>query len=136
MHRRANGTVRPRTISRRTLAVTVRLERESEPVDDLPTRPRTRAECIRGVRPCPFVSCRHHTYLDVNPSSGSLRINFPDRDPWELEITCTLDAADDGGITLEAVGHALNLTRERVRQVERDAYEHYRERANLTEDDR
>jgi hypothetical protein len=37
---------------------------------------------------------------------------------WELEHTCALDVADKGGITLEEVGAIMNLTRERVRQVE------------------
>ena len=32
--------------------------------------------------------------------------------------TCALDVADRGGITLEDVGMLLNLTRERIRQVE------------------
>jgi len=32
--------------------------------------------------------------------------------------TCALDVADRGGITLEEVGAILNLTRERIRQVE------------------
>ena len=32
--------------------------------------------------------------------------------------TCALDVADRGGITLEEVGEILNLTRERIRQVE------------------
>ena len=45
-------------------------------------------------------------------------MNFPDLDVWELEDTCALDVADRGGITLEEVGEILNLTRERIRQVE------------------
>jgi len=35
-----------------------------------------------------------------------------------MEHTCALDVAENGGLTLEEVGHILNLTRERVRQVE------------------
>src|SRR5262245_43072037 len=27
-------------------------------------KPRTRADCVGGERPCPFVSCKHHLYLD------------------------------------------------------------------------
>lgn len=81
-------------------------------------RPDTRGECRDAVRPCPFVSCRHHLYLDVNPHTGTIKINFPDLEPWELEHTCALDVADRGGITLEEVGEILNLTRERVRQIE------------------
>jgi hypothetical protein len=84
---------------------------------DLP-RPTTRAECKQGPRPCPFVSCKHHLYLDVNPETGSIKLNFPDLEVWEMKETCALDVADRGGVTLEEVGEILNLTRERIRQVE------------------
>ena len=81
-------------------------------------RPRTRADCQNMPRPCPFVSCEHHLYLDVNPDSGAIKLNFPQLDVWEMAETCSLDVADRGGITLEDVGAILNLTRERIRQVE------------------
>jgi hypothetical protein len=81
-------------------------------------RPRTRAECVNGPRPCLFVSCKHNLYLDVNPETGSIKLNFPDKEIWELEHTCALDVAEKGGITLEEVGAIMNLTRERIRQVE------------------
>jgi hypothetical protein len=81
-------------------------------------RPRTRAECQHEQRPCPWVSCKHHLYLDVNPRTGSIKLNFPDLEPWELQHTCALDVADDGGHTLEEVGDITNLTRERIRQLE------------------
>ena len=35
-----------------------------------------------------------------------------------MEHSCALDIADRGGITLEDVGVIMNLTRERIRQVE------------------
>jgi DNA-directed RNA polymerase sigma subunit (sigma70/sigma32) len=69
-------------------------------------------------RPCPFISCAHHLYLDVNPESGAIKLNFPHLEVWEMAETCSLDVADRGGITLEEVGAILNLTRERIRQVE------------------
>ena len=25
-----------------------------------PDRPRTRADCLKGPRPCPWIMCRHH----------------------------------------------------------------------------
>ncbi len=81
-------------------------------------RPATRAECVNGIRPCPYVSCKQHLYLDVNPVTGSIKVNFPDLEVWEMEDTCALDIADRGGITLEEVGSIMNLTRERIRQVE------------------
>lgn len=81
-------------------------------------RPRTRRECLQKGRPCLFVSCKHHLYLDVNPETGSIKLNFPDKEVWELRETCALDVAERGGLTLEEVGEILNLTRERIRQVE------------------
>lgn len=81
-------------------------------------RPRTRGECKDMARPCPFVSCVHHLYLDVNEETGSIKLNFPDLEVWEITETCSLDIADKGGITLEEVGKIMNLTRERIRQVE------------------
>ncbi len=81
-------------------------------------RPRERSECAGAARPCAFVSCKHHLYLDVNPSTGSIKLNFPDLEVWEMSETCALDIAERGGITLEEVGTIMNLTRERIRQVE------------------
>jgi len=81
-------------------------------------RPASRDECREAKRPCLYVSCRYHLYLDVNPVTGSIKLNFPDLQPWELAETCALDVAERGGITLEEVGEIMNLTRERIRQVE------------------
>ena len=119
VRRRARRT-RPRS---KTIAMK-RLTREElrlgallNPPVDIP-RPKTRAECTAESRPCPWVACKHHLYLDVNPDTGSIKINFPDLEPWELKQTCALDVSDRGGITLEEVGEIMNLTRERIRQVE------------------
>ncbi len=90
-------------------------------------RPRNRSECINGPRPCPFVACKHHLYLDVNPDTGSIKLNFPDVPVWDMKETCALDIADRGGVTLEEVGEILNLTRERIRQVEVMGLEKLRE---------
>jgi hypothetical protein len=111
---------RPKTMSRREmLRERRRRERAGELLEIAAyARPQTRADCIDGARPCLFVACKHHLYLDVNPETGSIKINFPDRDVWELDETCALDVAERGGVTLEEVGDILNLTRERVRQVE------------------
>jgi hypothetical protein len=92
--------------------------RELLPILEDPDRPMTRGACKEDVRPCPYVSCKHHLYLDVNPETGSIKLNFPDLEVWEMTETCSLDVADRGGITLEEVGEILNLTRERIRQVE------------------
>ena len=118
---------RSKTMSRKEMARDLRRRRltgevDPEEADLLQTieqeRPRTRADCINGPRPCMFVSCKHNLYLDVNPETGSIKLNFPDKEIWELEHTCALDVAEKGGITLEEVGQIMNLNRERIRQVE------------------
>ncbi len=81
-------------------------------------RPRVRGDCEDGPRPCPWVGCRYHLYLEVNPRTGSIKLQFPDFDPWELAETCALDVADRGGYTLEETGELFNISRERVRQVQ------------------
>lgn len=89
-------------------------------------RPKSRGDCRNAPRPCPWVSCKYHLYLDIVPQSGSIKMNFPDLEVWEMSETCALDVADRGGITLEDVGILLNLTRERIRQVERSGVEKLR----------
>ena len=77
-------------------------------------RPRVRAECVDGPRPCPWVSCRHHLALEVTPGGGLMEV-------LQLEPgvqSCSLDVAEDGGHTLEGVADLLRVTRERVRQIE------------------
>ena len=86
-------------------------------------RPRTRGECVDGERPCPWVGCRHHLYLDINPQTGTIKLNRPNLEPWELDESCSLDVGDRGDrLTLAAVGRLLNITRERARQLEQIAY--------------
>lgn len=86
-------------------------------------RPRTRAECENSPRPCPWVGCRHHLAIDVS-TDGSLKLMFPKAVPEGLEHladTCALDVADRGGMGLEDCGDRLNVTRERIRQIEAKA---------------
>src|SRR6187402_1620224 len=114
---------RKRDVRARTISVKRMTKRELEigrllyPEADY-WKPQTRAECKGGPRPCPFISCKHHLYVDVSPRTGAIKLNFPDLEVWELSESCALDIADHGGTTLEDVGAIMNLTRERIRQVE------------------
>lgn len=82
-------------------------------------RPRTRGDCARVPRPCPFVACKYSLFLDVS-ETGSIILNFPHLDPGEMppEQSCALDLADHGAMTLEDIAVVTNLTRERIRQIE------------------
>jgi hypothetical protein len=91
-------------------------------------RPRTRAQC-GTARPCPWVGCKWHLYLDVTPAGG-LQVNHPGKELEELEATCALDVADQGGVTLERTGQLMNLTRERIRQVEEECLRVMRRRVD------
>ena len=117
--RRLRGVPRARSIAVKKLTrEELRVGRlKYPPVEDV-ERPKTRGDCRDVMRPCPWVACKHHLYLDINPETGSIKINFPNLEPWELQHTCSLDVAERGGIVLEEVGEILNLTRERIRQVE------------------
>jgi hypothetical protein len=114
---------RKRAVRARTISVKRMTKRELElgrllyPEADY-WRPETRAECADVPRPCPYVSCKHHLYLDVSPRTGAIKLNFPDLEVWQMGESCALDVADRGGTTLEDVGAIMNLTRERIRQVE------------------
>ena len=118
---------RARTMSRKEMARMFRQQAASGGADPElqalmaemdASRPKVRGDCVEGERPCPYVSCKYNLYVDVNPRTGSVKMNFPDKELWELNETCALDVADRAGITLEEVGVIMNLTRERVRQLE------------------
>jgi len=83
-------------------------------------RPLTRGDCIDAPRPCPWVSCRYHLWSDVPRVArpGVVMVSFPDLEPWEIPETCALDAASLEGLALDEVGMRMNLTAERVRQIE------------------
>jgi Sigma-70, region 4 len=118
---------RSKTMSRKEMARELRKRRLAGLIDPeeqmllkelKADKPKVRADCIASPRPCVYVSCKYNLYVDVNPETGSIKLNFPDKEIWELEYTCALDVSEKGGITLEEVGEIMNLTRERIRQVE------------------
>jgi hypothetical protein len=93
------------------------------PPEAAAARPRTYGECQRdglglADNPCPFVSCVHHLALDVEPRRGALKVNFPGVEIEDMAATCALRVAASGGEALERVGRLMNITRERVRQIE------------------
>src|SRR5690606_10673395 len=84
---------RKRDVRARTISVKRMTKRELEigrllyPETDY-WKPRTRAECKGGPRPCPYISCKHHLFVDVSPRTGAIKLNFPDLEVWELSESC------------------------------------------------
>ena len=88
--------------------------------------PATRGECAGGPRPCPLTTCSMNTYLDVT-RYGAIKINFPGKEPWEVppETSCALDVAEAGTSRLVDIGDLFGICRERARQLEEKALEHF-----------
>lgn len=114
-----NREKRSRTENRITKrSLQIYKEPEDEDVDLEAMRPKTRADCIDGERPCPFVGCKHNLFLDIT-RTGSITFNFGSKDISEVTAdTCALDVAARGNATLDDVGKVYGLTRERIRQIE------------------
>lgn len=80
-------------------------------------RPATSGECGdlgEPLSPCPYVSCKYHLALDIDPNTGSIRHNFGDRELHELDQTCALKVAEHGGVSEAEIGRYLNVVREHV----------------------
>lgn len=87
---------------------------ESPPVQD--------AEQIHGCgvafRPCPFAACRYSLLDTARTNTGT----HPDPARGvDRSDTCALDVAERGPSTLREVARRLDLTQERVRQIEQRA---------------
>ena len=73
-------------------------------------RPKVRADCVDGPRPCPFVGCRYNLSLDVS-RAGSIRYRLGiDFDKPEAQANCALDFADEGPRTLRDVAPLMATT--------------------------
>jgi hypothetical protein len=87
-------------------------------------RPRTYSDCLRlrlgsEHRPCPFVSCEHHLMLQV--INGKVYLNHGTDDIDKLPYTCAAYEASGDTLTLEAIAQRLDISKERVRQLQNEA---------------
>lgn len=130
-NKRRDRSKRKREVRAKTLSIKriskglLTSERENDPTANVRRLPLVRGICEPGDGICPLITCKHHLFLDVSPKTGSIKFNFPDliEDDGtirfeDMPATCVLDIADSGPITLEKTGEILNMTRERVRQVD------------------
>lgn len=94
--------------------------------------------CPEQRRPCPWVGCRLHLLLNVG-RDGKLSLNRPKKTPgrrravkatpdaqwffdlwmehavdalWEMEYTCALDAAKEGGMTFERIAELFGWNKQ------------------------
>ena len=74
-------------------------------------RPRTRRQCVDGPRPCPWVGCRHHLWLEA-ALEGCERW-----EDGECE-TCALDVAAMGGLDRGQVAEVMGVGMAEVAVVE------------------
>ncbi|RTL06485.1 hypothetical protein EKK58_05210 [Candidatus Dependentiae bacterium] len=129
MRSRRKRHTRPSTLSMlRVTKQKLAQWRKDEPDDGRRRLPLERNECRGGERPCGYISCKWHLFIDVDPRRGSIKFNFPDLfdddgTPLldDMAETCALDVRDRGGDTLEAVAAQMNITRERIRQIQNAA---------------
>ncbi len=118
--REASRKATPRPITLNSKALTLDEMRVGAELYNDPhvERPKTRGECRDGIRPCPFVSCRYHLFLDVTENGKGLKLNFPHLDVTEMRESCALDVSERGGLNWQGVAEMLNVSHERVRQIQ------------------
>ena len=79
-------------------------------------RPQYRGQCKDEERPCPWVSCKYHLYLDVK--KGVIRYADKDKEPWEMKESCVLDVIENSGAMVEEdIADILSIHRSRVEQI-------------------
>jgi hypothetical protein len=106
--------------------------------------PRTWGDCQEralgtATNPCAYLRCRHNLLLDISEDTGSYKVTWPHLasghygDEYDAlpRHTCALRVADEGGMTLDEIGVMMNLTRERVRQIETKALLRLRDLSEL-----
>lgn len=87
-------------------------------------RPRTRGDCADGPRPCPWVGCRHHLYLEIDRRGRPVTHHHVDPEDLDrLVDTCSLDVADRVSATGEQLDHEsvairIGLSKQRSQQIE------------------
>ncbi len=131
---RARYLPRAHTVSVKRIGNAIMRESQAETREYTTSIPRTYGECQERAlgtpsNPCAHLRCTHSLLLDVSDDTGSYKVTWPHLtsghygDEYEQlpRHTCALRVAEQGGMTLDEIGEIMNLTRERVRQIETKA---------------
>lgn len=106
----ARDFAKPRTVKPRRVRPEERAKYAAELAIE---RPKTRADCVDIPRPCPWIGCRHHLFLDVK-HNGNIRkwVDCDDEDVAEvlcmMPATCALDVAE-GRMAIDLDGSFENI---------------------------
>lgn len=84
----------------------------ADDIDALSMRPGTRGECVNGPRPCPWVGCKYHLWLNVGK-----RGHVTYRPGSEGDDSCALDVADRGGVDGAGFARSMGISRARGDQI-------------------
>lgn len=77
------------------------------------SRPTCRSECREGPRPCPWLQCRYHLWMEERYGSVRLRVGAE---------SCALDIAERGDeVTFTELGELLGVSQSRAHQICADA---------------
>ena len=77
------------------------------------SRPKTRGDCVDGLRPCPFVSCQFNTYLHTTKLGEIKTMHECDVD----EMTVSNCALDYESAELSEIAAAFGTSRQAVDQL-------------------
>lgn len=101
--------------------------------------PDRREDCSKIPRPCPYVSCKYNTYLDISKDGVILISNKGNKEPWGVapESSCVLDIVEDypNGMSNQSIADILNVSRETVRLTVMDCLSRIRQEILFIEDD-
>jgi len=141
---RSRSLPRAHTVCVRRIRMTLVREAQADTSDYTSAIPRTWGDCQEralgtATNPCAYLRCRHNLLLDISEDTGSYKVTWPHLasghygDEYDAlpKHTCALRVADEGGMTLDEIGVMMNLTRERVRQIETKALLRLRDLSEL-----
>ncbi|MCX5742832.1 MAG: hypothetical protein NT062_10080 [Proteobacteria bacterium] len=84
-----------------------------------PKPPRTRAECptVTATLACPHVTCRHHTYPELEPAGRPSHRGIPEPRIVPKTSSCSLEIADGGPLETAEIATLMQISVRRTEQL-------------------